>query len=228
MDKYDKLKELKELFDNGLLGEDEFADLKNEILFKNNKDNSVPNQTTTPNYQNEDVKSKKGNIGTTILFTFLGIALFVIIKKSFTSSNISPVATEINASSKSSETDNSLTDYSNECSICGRNFTGKGYEEISAGNWQPLQEGQSFICSVSCGKSTQDKYDKILSKYGYGSQQGTNQNGDYHMGNDGRVYENKACSLCKGTGIETGRNIVTGEVEGRICPMCDGRGVRSY
>lgn len=58
------------------------------------------------------------------------------------------------------------------------------------------------------------------------SQQGNN--GQYHMGSDGRVYENNKCSLCKGTGIEKGRNLATGEVEGRVCPMCEGRGVRSY
>jgi DnaJ-class molecular chaperone len=56
----------------------------------------------------------------------------------------------------------------------------------------------------------------------------TSNGSDYRMGRDGRLYETNNCSLCKGTGIETGRNIVTGEIEGRICPMCDGRGVRSY
>ncbi len=39
------------------------------------------------------------------------------------------------------------------------------------------------------------------------------------------------CSLCKGTGIEENRARGTGfgdDEYGRICPMCNGRGERSY
>jgi hypothetical protein len=57
--------------------------------------------------------------------------------------------------------------------------------------------------------------------------EGTSEN-KYETGNDGRVYETDACSLCNGTGLEKGRNMATGEAESRICPMCDGKGVRSY
>lgn len=68
-------------------------------------------------------------------------------------------------------------------------------------------------------------------KYDVGSESSrtnsTNEGG-YKKGNDGRLYEQNKCSLCKGTGIETGRNVATGKTEGRICPMCEGRGVRSY
>ena len=44
----------------------------------------------------------------------------------------------------------------------------------------------------------------------------------YHMENDGRVFENDKYELCRGTGIEKGQNIISGKVEGRICPMCEG------
>lgn len=38
------------------------------------------------------------------------------------------------------------------------------------------------------------------------------------------------CSLCQGTGIEKNRNPIKGinEEYGRRCPMCDGKGRRSY
>ena len=52
-------------------------------------------------------------------------------------------------------------------------------------------------------------------------------NTEYTQGNDGKVYETDMCSMCKGTGIEENRSTFSDEA-GRICPMCDGKGVRSY
>lgn len=126
---------------------------------------------------------------------------------------------------------NQNTNTTNTCSICEREFSGYGYEEVSENNWQQLNGGQSLICSPRCGLEHIQNYNDILTKHGYKplNESTSNQaNNSYNQGNDGRIYENNACSLCKGTGIETGRNFATGENEGRICPMCDGRGVRSY
>ena len=47
------------------------------------------------------------------------------------------------------------------------------------------------------------------------------------MENDGRVYENDKCELCIGSGIVIGQNIISVK-DGRICPMCEGKVVRSY
>lgn len=120
----------------------------------------------------------------------------------------------------------------NICSVCGRDFYGRGYEEVSEGVWQELAEGnQGQICSPACGRKHNQQFNDVAKKYGVDLEDsGTNYNNDgqYRMGNDGRVYEQNKCSLCKGTGIETGRNVATGKTEGRICPMCEGRGVRSY
>ena len=52
-------------------------------------------------------------------------------------------------------------------------------------------------------------------------------NADYSVESDGRVYENDACGLCGGTGIETNHSATFGDQE-RICPMCEGRGRQSY
>jgi hypothetical protein len=53
------------------------------------------------------------------------------------------------------------------------------------------------------------------------------ENTEYNKANDGRIYESNACSTCKGSGIEPNRSSLSDEI-GRICPMCDGKGVRSY
>lgn len=120
------------------------------------------------------------------------------------------------------------------CNICGNEFSGNGYEEQSDGTFKELENPYSNqICSPSCGRKNAQNFNKVSRKYGVeldeqNSPSNSNTQGDYQMGNDGRVYENNKCSLCKGTGVEKGRNIATGESQGRICPMCDGRGVRSY
>ena len=88
----------------------------------------------------------------------------------------------------------------------------------------------AFIPYTKTRKHSQ-QFNDVAKKYGLDledSETNSSNEGQYKMGNDGRVYEKNKCSLCKGTGIETGRNIATGETEGRICPMCTGRGVRSY
>lgn len=118
------------------------------------------------------------------------------------------------------------SEYSTTCSVCGVSFNGNGFEEQIDGSWKELSNDyQGTICSPTCGRKNNEKLNDAVR--GYEESNSTN-NSDYGMGNDGRVYEKNACGLCKGTGIETGRNIATGELEGRICPMCDGKGVRSY
>lgn len=115
---------------------------------------------------------------------------------------------------------------SNTCGVCGNSFTGNGFEEQYDGSWKELAAPyQGSICSPECGREHLRKLDNLMRQI-----EGVNSvNSDgYTIGSDGRVYENNSCGLCKGTGIETGRDFLTGEEEGRICPMCDGRGVRSY
>ena len=113
----------------------------------------------------------------------------------------------------------------NTCTICNREFEGRGYDEVSEGVWRPCQEPyQCFICSSTCGMRHTSEMNNLLEEaYRIGNQGDKN-----NSKKDGRIYETDVCSLCKGTGIEksTAPNL-TGEV-GRKCPMCEGRGVRSY
>lgn len=67
MDKYQKLKELKSLLDNGLLNQDEFNKLKNEILFSEDvilKNDSENHNTfsKTESFENVQIDSKKPNV----------------------------------------------------------------------------------------------------------------------------------------------------------------------
>jgi hypothetical protein len=57
MDIYKKLKELKSLLDNGLLNQDEFEKLKNEILFANNEySNQEQNEPKKTNIERNILK----------------------------------------------------------------------------------------------------------------------------------------------------------------------------
>ena len=162
------------------------------------------------------------------------IALFYIRAQSKKNNDVdSEVSNQNNtesAISQSPENENEVT--TNICSICGNKFVNRGYEEGTDGVWRELEDPyQGQICSPACGRKHNQQFNDVAQKYGVDLEESEPNNesqGDYKMGNDGKVYEQNKCSLCKGTGIETGKNIATGETEGRVCPMCDGKGVRSY
>lgn len=127
--------------------------------------------------------------------------------------------------------------YKVNCLNCGKVINGFGYEMISTEKCIKCEIENSIdcsFCSEDCGlehdKKSYAKYNKILSEYGYDSIKSTKNSRDnvdeYNVGSDGMIYEQKKCSLCNGTGIET--NITTAEVQSRICPMCQGREVNSY
>lgn len=103
----------------------------------------------------------------------------------------------------------------NVCTVCGKKFSGKGYEEVADGVWEQCKEPyQCYICSAFCGRIQTKKMNELVAKTSNKS--------------DGRVYDDDACTLCKGSGLESGKNLATGETEDRICPMCNGKGVKSY
>lgn len=266
MDKYERLKKLKSLLDKGLLNQDEFNKLKNEILFsvdKTNSNSSVDSITfnkegSQKNRINESGKSNsernvfeeiaiKNNLKTNynipqknnnklIYFAvFIGVLIFFFFQNNNNVVNDSNQNSSQDTTTKSSS-DNYLESSSTICKICGKSFTGDGYDKID-GVWQRNTNMQTELCSQNCAmvedQRQNQKYNQILEKNGYApidfDKNSTNSSsgGDYHMGNDGRIYENNKCQLCKGTGIETANNLMGGQ-DSRVCPMCDGRGVRTY
>lgn len=124
----------------------------------------------------------------------------------------------------------------NVCSQCGKYFTGNGYGQNDNGEVVALKDPYignncSFSCAKKAKNESEKEFDNISKKYGIDVNSKDKptilESDGYHMGRDGRVYENKHCGLCGGDGLEEGKNI-NGDVERRICPMCEGRGVRSY
>lgn len=222
-DKLKKLEDLIELYKSNSITKEEYDLLKNELLIDSNKkvdnnsakpiiESKIPEQIETQNNHQEKTfnESNRGFISI-IVFCVIFILFIVNIKKQENPTEVTaPDTTTVNSTIETS---------SNTCSICGRNFSGNGYEEISEGVWQLCDnDHQSYICSTNCGRKHDMEMNRVLNKYNIN----TNSNR-----NDGRVYESNACSLCKGTGIESGRDI-NGDIESRVCPMCSGRGVRSY
>lgn len=193
MNKYDKLKELKEMFDNGLLEEVEFNNLKNQILFDENMDESEISQKNISDFQDKNEKSKRTSTLATIIYIIIGIILFAFVKKTFfKTDNNGIITTNVNGEPRVIHSN----DYTNEYTNGLHDNNNENKNNTNDRNYQNNNSYQN--------------------------------NGTYQMGNDGRVYENSACSLCKGSGVESGQNFATGEIEARICPMCDGKGVRNY
>jgi hypothetical protein len=83
---------------------------------------------------------------------------------------------------------------------------------------QNVNNFKNFLVKPSFNKRENQDEDRYENQY----------ENTYHMKGDGRLYESKNCGLCNGTGFEEGRNIISREIEHRICPMCEGRGQVSY
>ena len=251
MDKYEKLKGLKSLLDNGLLNQDEFEKLKNEILFANNKgSNQEQNEPKKTNiernileeitYKNRNVledisknntksnietpSKNKNNNGLILLAVFLGVLIFFSNLNKNDKSKESTIDSTI-TSSENKPIENSST----KCIICGRIFSGDGYDKID-GVWQKNTNMQTELCSQNCAmiedQRQNQKYNTILQKHGYPpiNSQGstsnhvqTNSNG-YFTGSDGQLHQSSPCGNCHHTGyINMGDGI-------QVCPMCNGRG----
>lgn len=149
-------------------------------------------------------------------------------KSDRTNSNTS--SNEVSSAIQEANHPSDVTTETNICGQCGHRFSGRGYSEVSEGVWEETQEPyQSFICSYSCRLKHTGKWETYLK--GLKGEASTNMDSSgYSTGSDGRIYENHNCELCNGTGIETATapSPITGRVEGRVCPMCEGRGRRSY
>lgn len=121
------------------------------------------------------------------------------------------------------------------CSICNNSFYGRGYQEVSQGIWRECQEPyQCSICSPACGIKHSQNWNNIYRDAGISTSRNNStfldasSTSQYNEGSDGRLYENKVCSLCNGTGFEKGGSSLVQGDEYRICPICKGKGVRSY
>ena len=165
-----------------------------------------------------------------ILAVIVGVIVFMVTfwdnnsksKNSTPGTNNSPTSSSNNGSNYVSYT---------KCSICGRQFTGNGYEEVSDGVWKLCKDGeQSYICSPECGMVHTRKMNELMQKAGVSTKcshcgLGTYQNGYCNYcgaASPERVNESYSnmpkCQGCNGTGWR----------DNEVCPLCDGKGVKVY
>jgi 5-methylcytosine-specific restriction endonuclease McrA len=264
MDKFEKLKELKALLDNGVLNQDEFDKLKNEMLFsedkinsnlsvdsitftkagshknrinesgKSNSERNVFEEIAIKNNQKINYKIPQKNNNNLIYFAvFIGVILFFFFQNNNNVVNDSNQNSSQDNTTKSSS-DSYIESSSTICKICGRNFTGDGYDKID-GVWQRNTNMQTELCSQNCAmvedQRQNQKYNDILVKHGYepidDSQSSSsnhaqpNSNG-FFTGSDGQLHQASPCGNCHHTGyVEMGDGM-------QVCPMCDGKGEKIY
>ena len=130
------------------------------------------------------------------------------------------------------------------CNICGKSFTGSGYEEVSTGIWKVCEYPyQSFICSPSCGEKATSRIKGAINNLvnSLGSNRCSNcGSGNYINGfcnicgaaSPAKMTQSRSqlqdCPLCHGTGIEMPAGANQLNETGRICPVCSGTGKQSY
>ena len=140
-----KLEHLKQLLDSKSITDSEYNTLKEEILFKiNNFEDLIPekesNQFDGEQQRNQDKsiiynkqKSKKNYSG-------VYIAIFLLIGLWFLNLKNNKNNYESNSNNDSVKTSNDINDsrsnnLTTTCKICGRSFSGDGYDKID-GIWQ--------------------------------------------------------------------------------------------
>ena len=251
-----KLERIKQLLDSKSISESEYDVLKEEILFNmdtNNKNLKKENKSTISNniinnekyHVNNEQNSKEKNTFVYIIIGFFIIGLWFWNSKNNSSDNNSN--TVIDTLNTISTTDGNISETSaTVCKICSREFTGDGYDKID-GQWQRNRDIQTELCSASCAmkeeKNIDEKYDKILKKYGYDSSNNSQSSysekcsrcSDFYVNgfcercggaSPEKIYESNSkkpnCGMCSGSGITNGYNGT------RICSVCNGTGKQTY
>jgi hypothetical protein len=256
-----KLQELKQLFDSNLISELEYNTLKEEILFDKkpnsphnnekinqisiNKENDINSNSYDENYKNKEdtsINLKTQNEDTSKYFYFAFFIIFAIIMMNIFSNDNSNQDNNLNSSidtTSTSTTSNDVSSLETICKICGRNFTGYGYDRID-GIWQKNTSMQTELCSPTCAKNESEKmgnvYDEILEKHGYQKifTKCSRCTGHYEDGfcnicgaaSAEKVNEAYSkmpnCEMCNGSGITNGYS------GNRICSVCNGTGKQTF
>ncbi len=141
--------------------------------------------------------------------------------------------------------DESLNDDSNSvstttCNICGRAFSGNGYEKQLDGSIIELEYPYSNqLCSPSCARKASQKLDDVVDKYGIDLEESSNTRCQRCNGR----YADGFCTLCGGASLDKvnqsnqnrancqmcqGNKYVEGYDGVKICPVCNGTGKENY
>jgi hypothetical protein len=143
-------------------------------------------------------------------------------------------------STEESLNNDSNTESSSTCNICGREFSGNGYEEQLDGIIKELEYPYSNqLCSPSCARKASQKLDDVSKKYGIDLNESSSSRCNRCSGN----YEDGYCNLCGGASPERvnqslqnqancemcqGNKYVEGYDGVKVCPVCNGTGKESY
>ncbi|MEO8240333.1 MAG: hypothetical protein ABI576_19670 [Flavobacterium sp.] len=235
-DKINRLNDLIELYKSNAITKDEYELLKKELFLDTNVRVNIDSlESKSGNKVSEINKNQNNNQKETFYNSnkrILNPILIVVCIGLFylqLHNNKSQKSEEFNSPTVDSVS-NSIESTSNICSICGKEFNNRGYEEVSEGVWKELEEGnQGLICSPACGRKHNQQFKDIAKKYGVDledSQTNSPNNSNYTTDKDGNLHEPNACPLCKGKGYELGRNLGNGEREMITCRICKGTGSR--
>ena len=134
----------------------------------------------------------------------------------------------------------SNTESSSTCNICGREFSGNGYEEQLDGSITELEYPYSNqLCSPSCARKASKNIDDVTNKYGIDSNKSSSSRCNRCSGH----YEDGFCNLCGGASPERvnqsnqnrancemcqGSKYVDGYDGVKVCTVCNGSGKESY
>lgn len=226
-DKINNLVALVKLYQSNAINKEEFNLLKNDLFSKrdsNVKPNNEGNNTSSTQLVSKGSTKTNPQNNKNYLFTyFFSIFIFLLIvaglnsisedKKSITPNTQTEVSSPIESPKTSTVESNWIS-----CSICGRTFNGRGYEEVSEGQWIKCTDKQSFICSIECGLKHTRTMNNLIEK-------SVRQNG---VSNGTRCkncglghYVNGFCDMCG-----TASKEVVEEHNSRMpkCEICDGVG----
>lgn len=135
-----------------------------------------------------------------------------------------------------------VSDNTNQCSVCGRTFSGKGYQEVTEGVWKPCEDPyQCQICSAACGMKHTGNWDEINERtntssnnspqkclncgQGFYSSKGICTVCDAVTPEREKMQKDRLpnCEACSGSGkIDYGMGDV------RVCSSCNGQGKQTY
>ncbi len=135
---------------------------------------------------------------------------------------------------------NSNTESSSTCNICGREFSGNGYEEQLDGSITELEYPYSNqLCSPTCARKASQKLEDVADEYGIDLNESSSSRCQRCSGH----YVDGFCNLCGGASPERvnqsnqnrancemcqGNKYVDGYDGFKVCPVCNGTGKESY
>lgn len=173
------------------------------------------------------------------LIFFILFGSFFYYKEFYLKNNKQSVPTTVESTEETLNND-SNTESLSTCNICGREFSGNGYEEQLDGSITELEYPYSNqLCSPTCARKASQKIDDVADKYGIDLNESSSSRCQRCSGH----YEDGFCNLCGGASSERvnqsnqnrancemcqGNKYVEGYDGVKLCTVCNGTGKENY